>query len=119
MLRKALNGVVTVALLLLCTTAAFAQVDRATLTGVVRDPSNAVIPKAKITLTSIATGVTSSAVATGEGTYLIVNLMPGEYLVQAEAAGFQRYEQTVQIELGSRARLGMSLTVGSIGETVK
>ena len=45
-------------------------------------------------------------------------MMPGEYLVQAEATGFQRYEQTVSLELGARSRLDMSLAVGSIGETV-
>ena len=36
---------------------AYAQVDRATLTGVVRDPSDAVLPEAKVTVTSLATGV--------------------------------------------------------------
>ncbi len=75
---------------------AFAQVDRATLTGVVRDPSDAVVPKAKVTVTSLATGVASIATTTAEGTYLVVNLAPGQYLVQAEATGFQRYEQTDQ-----------------------
>ena len=43
---------------------------------------------------------------------------PGEYLVQVEAAGFQRFEQTVSLELGARSRLDVSLAVGSIGETV-
>ncbi len=98
---------------------ASAQVDRATLTGVVRDPSDAVVPKAKVTVTSLATGVASIATTTAEGTYLVVNLAPGQYLVQAEATGFQRYEQTVSVELGARSRLDVSLTVGSIGETVK
>ena len=35
---------------------------------------------------------------TGDGTYLVVNLAPGEYLVQVEAQGFQRFEQTVSLE---------------------
>jgi len=97
----------------------FAQVDRATLSGIVRDPSDAVIPKAQVTVTNIATGVVATATTTDNGTYLVVNLAPGEYLVQAEAAGFQRFEQTIQLAVGSRARLDLSLPVGSIGETVK
>lgn len=96
----------------------YAQVDRATLTGVVRDPSDAVVPKAKVIVTSIATGVASTVTTTADGTYLVVNLAPGEYLIQAEAAGFQRYEQTVKVETGARSRLDMSLTVGAISETV-
>ncbi len=107
------------AALILCAGTAFAQVDRATLTGVVRDAQDAVIPNAKVTVTSLATGVVSTATASSTGVYLVVNLMPGDYLVQAEAAGFQRYEQTVSLEIGARSRLDLSLAVGSIGETVK
>ena len=107
------------ALLLVFAATTYAQVDRATLAGVVRDPSNAVVPKAKVTVTSIATGVASTVTTTSDGTYLVVNLAPGPYLIQAEAAGFQRYEQTVSVEIGARSRLDMSLTVGAISETVK
>jgi outer membrane receptor protein involved in Fe transport len=119
MFRKCCHSGALVLLLVIAAAPAFAQVDRATLTGVVRDPSDAVIPKAKVTVTSIATGAVSTATTNQDGTYLVVNLLPGEYLVQAEISGFQRYEQTVSLETGSRARLDMSLTVGSIGETVK
>ncbi|MBY0495099.1 MAG: carboxypeptidase regulatory-like domain-containing protein [Cyanobacteria bacterium] len=107
------------AALLVCAAPALAQVDRATLTGVVRDASDAVLPNAKVTVTSLATGVSSAATTSNAGVYLVVNLMPGEYLVQAEATGFQRYEQVVSLELGARSRLDLSLAVGSIGETVK
>lgn len=110
---------IVILLLLASATTARAQVDRATLSGVVRDPTSAVIPKARITVTSLATDAASRTTTTAEGTYLIVNLMPGEYLVQAEADGFQRFEQTVMLELGARSRLDLSLTVGAIGETVK
>src|SRR5688500_13989363 len=108
-----------VAALLLWAASGFAQVDRATLTGVVRDASDAVIPNAKVTVTSLATNVATTVTTSNGGTYLVVNLMPGEYLVQAEANGFQRYEQTVSLELGARSRLDLSLALGSIGETVK
>jgi outer membrane receptor protein involved in Fe transport len=108
-----------VALMLVSASSAAAQVDRATLTGVVTDPSDAVIPGAKVTVTNLATGVATTATTTSEGVYLVVNLAPGEYLVQAEAGGFQRFEQTVSLEIGARARLNLSLAVGSVGETVK
>lgn len=119
MLRFVQRSAVVLAALFLCASIAGAQVDRATLTGVVRDPSDAVLPKAKVTVTSLATGVASTVTTTNEGVYLVVNLTPGDYLVQVEAAGFQRYEQTVNLELGARSRLDLSLAVGSIGETIK
>lgn len=119
MLRFVQCSTLVLAALFLCASTAGAQVDRATLTGVVRDASDAVLPKAKVTVTSLATGVASTVTTTSEGVYLVVNLAPGDYLVQAEAAGFQRYEQTVKLELGARSRLDLSLAVGSIGETIK
>jgi outer membrane receptor protein involved in Fe transport len=101
-----------------CAPPALAQVDRATLTGIVRDPSDAVIAKAQVKVTNLATNATATVATTGDGTYLVVNLAPGEYLVQVEAQGFQRFEQTVLLELGARSRLDLSLAVGSVGETV-
>jgi outer membrane receptor protein involved in Fe transport len=118
-MRCVLRASVAVAAVLFCAVPGFAQVDRATLTGVVRDSSDAVVPNARVTVTSLATNVATTVTTSGSGVYLVVNLMPGEYLVQAEAAGFQRYEQTVSLELGARSRLDLSLALGSIGETVK
>jgi hypothetical protein len=119
MVRSILTLSASALLLLAVTVTASAQVDRATLTGIIRDPSDAAVPQAKITLTNLATGVISTATTTNDGTYLIVNLMPGEYLVQAQAQGFQVFEQTVQMELGARARLDIGLAIGSIGETIR
>ena len=113
------RGLSVAAALLLLAAPARAQVDRATLTGTVTDPSNAVIPQARVIVTNLATGVGATVTTTSDGTYLVVNLAPGEYLVQAEADGFQRFEQTVRLETGARSRLDLSLPVGSIGETVR
>jgi outer membrane receptor protein involved in Fe transport len=118
-MRVLLRASMIAAAMVMSAAAASAQVDRATLTGVVRDASDAVVPNARVTVTSLATNVASTVTTNNAGVYLVVNLMPGEYLVQAEAQGFQRFEQTVSLELGARSRLDMSLAVGSIGETVK
>src|SRR5262245_24536188 len=96
---------------------ATAQVDRATLTGVVRDPSNAAIAGAVVTVTHISTGVATRAVTGVEGTYLVVNLPPGEAILDAEAPGFQRFTRTVLLEIGNRASLDLTLPVGAVTET--
>ena len=98
---------------------AAAQVDRATLTGVVRDPSNAAIAGATVTVTHLSTGVESRAITSVEGAYLVVNLPPGEVIVEAEAPGFQRFVRTVLLEIGNRVSLDLTLPVGAVTETVQ
>ena len=98
-MKRTLHGLLAlVAVFLLHAPDASAQVDRATLTGIVRDPSDAVIPQAQVTVTNIANGVIAKTTTNNEGTYLVMNLLPGEYLVQAEMTGFQRFEQTVALD---------------------
>jgi len=118
-MKRTLHGLLAlVAVFLLHAPDLSAQVDRATLTGIVRDPSDAVIPQAQVTVTNIANGVIAKTTTNNEGTYLVMNLLPGEYLVQAEMTGFQRFEQTIALEIGARSRLDISLPVGAIGEMV-
>jgi carboxypeptidase family protein/TonB-dependent receptor-like protein len=118
-MKRTLHGLLAlVAVFLLNVPAAWAQVDRATLTGIVRDPSDAVIQQAQVTVTNIANGVIAKTTTNNDGTYLVVNLLPGQYLVQAEMTGFQRFEQMVSLEIGARSRLDISLPVGTIGEMI-
>jgi outer membrane receptor protein involved in Fe transport len=98
---------------------ASAQVERATLTGVVRDATGAVLAGATVTATHVATGVESRATTTADGTYLILNLAPGQHVVEAQASGFQKFAQTILLEVGTRGRLDISLPVGSVNETVQ
>ena len=98
---------------------AAAQVDRATLTGVVRDPSNAVVPGAAVKLINVSTGVEQTATTTVDGVYFVVNLLPGQYAVEASAPSFQTSAQTIVLEVGQRARLDVSLALGGVGETVR
>ena len=95
-----------------------AQVDRATLSGVVKDSTGAAIPNATIVLTNLDSDLTTRVNASGEGGYLAVNLAPGRYRVEAEAAGFQKSGQAVILEVGQRARLDITLGVGGVAEEV-
>lgn len=91
-----------------------AQDFRAVLTGQVTDPSGAVIPKASITATNVASGTTYSGVTTDAGVYYIPYILPGNYRVTATANGFktvvqdkvtlfasQTFNQNFQLEIGS------------------
>jgi carboxypeptidase family protein/TonB-dependent receptor-like protein len=95
-----------------------AQVDRATLTGVVKDASGAVVSGSAVTATHVDTNVATRTQTTASGAYQVVNLAPGRYRVEAEAPGFQTAAQAVILEIGQRARLDFALAVGSLAESV-
>ncbi len=97
---------------------AFAQVDRATLTGTVKDTAGAVVPGATVTVTNLATSVADTQQTTPTGTYLMVNLIPGRYRVDVELSGFKKSSETVVLEVGQRARVDATLTVGAVSESV-
>ena len=97
---------------------AFAQVDRATITGTVTDSGGAVIAGATVTITNLATNVSLRQPTTDTGSYLLVNLIPGKYQVDVEQTGFKKVSQVVTLEVGQRARVDAALEVGAVSETV-
>ncbi len=107
-----------VALLALVAHPAFAQVDRATITGTVKDSGGAVLPGATLTLTNVATNVAMTQPASENGSYLMVNLIPGRYRIDVELSGFKKTSQVVTLEVGQRARVDATLEVGAFSETV-
>ena len=65
-----------------------AQLDRGEITGTAEDPSHAVVPNARIVLTNVDTGVTTTTKSTSTGTYVFDDVVPGKYSLEAEAGGF-------------------------------
>jgi len=106
------------AALVLFSIPAQAQVDRATLTGTVKDQLGAVIAGASLAVTHGGTNVTTRVKTTNDGVYLAPNLIPGTYTVQAEAQGFGTQSRAVILEVGQRARIDFTLTVGGLSEAV-
>ena len=60
------------------------------LTGIVTDPSGAVIPAAHVQLVSIDTGFERTVEAQSDGRYLLSQLPVGIYRVEVSASGFIR-----------------------------
>ena len=96
-----------------------AQVDRATLTGVVKDSAGAVLPGATVTVTNTATNVAGTQPTTGSGSFLLVDLIPGSYEMTVELQGYKKVAQQFTLEVGQRARLDVTLAVGNFAETVE
>src|SRR5260370_22984850 len=79
-----------VVLLLVSVSTCFAQ-STATLSGVVTDPSGAVVPGAQVTVHSLATGLDRQLVTDSAGLYTAPSLVPVDYQETAKAAGFSLY----------------------------
>ena len=97
-----------------------AQITRATISGVVTDPTDAAIPGATVTATNIATNEKRTAVSSPGGDYTLTQLDPGDYLITVTAPGFSTLQQR-GITVNVAARLGMNfrLEVGKTSTTVE
>src|SRR5688500_2077930 len=105
-MRKPLAIARLVLLGLLLTTTALAQNNKGAIVGTVKDPNDALVPNAEVTVTSVKTGEVRTADTTDEGTFTVTNLDPGAYNVVVKAAGFQMVTfQSVQVETNARLPL--------------
>ncbi|MEO8594325.1 MAG: TonB-dependent receptor [Candidatus Solibacter sp.] len=116
-----LRGLVRLVLLAaLCLPLAFAQLNRGTLTGIVTDPSGAVVPAVKVTAIHVETGTSTSAVSSETGSYTIPALQIGTYRLEFESASFKRgIRNGVELAAGSTLRQDVTLEIGSVGESVQ
>src|SRR5881394_1003350 len=86
-------------LLVLLSSGAWSQGIFATLTGVVTDPSQSVVPNAKITLRDVGSGSERQTVSNAEGFYTFASVPVGTYSLTVEAQGFKTHKETT-IRLG-------------------
>ena len=102
-----------------CASAADAQDFRGGITGRVTDAQGGRLPGVTVTATHLATNVVSTATTDTDGGFSIPYLAPGAYKVTAELSGFKKAaREGIEVRIGDRIELGLSLEVGSFEETV-
>jgi hypothetical protein len=110
----------TIVLFLACTPVVLAQLNRATLTGFVADPSGAAVANARIVAVQKETNLSSNTVTTEAGLFTLPALDIGTYRVTAEAPGFKRsVRDDLVLNAGATVRLEFALEIGSISESVE
>jgi hypothetical protein len=119
---SSLKGSLALGVLLLAVFAAsaHAQTSQASIRGTVRDSSNAVIVGAKISLVNIATHVTTATTTNNDGNYVVLNINPGTYTLEASNTGFtsQKLKPFV-MQVNQTSTLDFSLTVGGMDTVVQ
>src|SRR5437764_2981455 len=109
-----------VSLVALLTVTLWAQGIFATLTGVVTDPSESVVPNAKVTLRDVGSGSVRESTTNGEGYYTFASVPVGTYSLTVEAQGFKSHkEDAIGLGGGERRNVNVTMAVGGGGETVE
>jgi hypothetical protein len=91
-----------------------------TLTGIVSDPSGAVLPKANLKLRDENSGSLRDSVTNGEGYFTFVSLPPGSYQLTVESPGFETYKQTgIDVLGGDKMNVNVTMKVGSASIAVE
>ena len=109
MVRKATLALLAVAL----AAPAWAQVQTGRIVGTVRDPQQATVAKATVTVTSAATGEAHTVETNGRGDYVVTPVDPGRYDVTVVGQGFQTAVVTaVVVPVGQTVRVDVELRLG-------
>ncbi len=113
------NVIWTTVLAVLSATSGSSQDFRATLNGLISDPSGSAVVGAKIKATGLEKNSRSEVFSNESGRYSIPFLIPGKYTVEVEAQGFKKYvREGVELQIGDRAALDVSLELGALSEQV-
>jgi Carboxypeptidase regulatory-like domain/TonB dependent receptor len=119
-LPRFLSRLVALAVLALgVTTAAVAQTGDAEITGLIKDPSGSAVPSASVAITNQDTGVVRTITTDADGRYRFYPLPPGRYSLRVEISGFKTSTlNDIQVNIGTHLEHDISLTVGSVQESI-
>src|SRR5438093_6317718 len=107
-------------LIMLIPASVWAQVYSGSLTGVIKDPSGAVVPGAEVKLTDVNKGYSQDVKTDESGRYLLRSIAPGTYRLSVVASGFRAYlQQGIVLDVGQNASIDIALQLGEQSNTVE
>ena len=97
-----------------------AQIVGGTVSGTISDKSGAVVANATVSLTNLATSVTTAVTTNAQGFYSVPNLLPGDYQQKVSAAGFEiSIRKGIVLTVGAQMVSNVEMKVGAVNETVE
>jgi Carboxypeptidase regulatory-like domain/TonB dependent receptor len=113
------RGVGLLVCLLLVVSLSAAQSPNGTVSGIVLDPSGALIVGANVLIINNATGVEYPGKANGEGYYVVPNIPPGNYRIQVSNSGFKTIiKPDIVIHVEDALAINFTLPIGAASEIV-
>jgi hypothetical protein len=98
----------------------FAQQDRGTFTGNVRDPSGAVASGISVQVTSTETNAAYESLTNEAGQYTVPNLPVGVYKLTFHAAGFKTLvREPVTLNVAEVVRIDAQMQLGAVSESIE
>src|SRR5260221_9948961 len=90
------------------------------LAGTVVDPTDAIVPAAKVTATDTRTGFQKRTTTNESGYFSFPDLTSGEYTVEIQHGGFRKHQETdIALNSGEQRSLGrIRLLLGDTADTV-
>jgi len=104
--------------LVLASSNAFAQITSATISGTVKDQTQAVLPGVDVVVKNVDTGLTRSVVTDASGYFTIPGLPPGTYEARASLQGFGSVVERVTLAVAQDAGLALTLKVTGTEESI-
>lgn len=89
------------------------------ISGTVRDPQGAVVPRAQVIIQEQRTGFSRTVVANDEGFYSAPSLPFGRYSVSTAPQGFKKTVSTgLELHVNENLVVNLSLEIGPVSETI-
>jgi len=98
---------------------AFAQEQRGSIEGIVKDSSGAVLPGVTVEARNPAGGAVATSITDAEGNYRFPALPTGEYEVTADLQGFTPYHVRVPLGLGQIKKIDITMNIAGVAESVQ
>ncbi len=90
------------------------------ISGIVTDPTGAVVTGAQVVVIETQTGIRTETVTDGKGYYNFPTLPIGTYDLEVHQAGFKTFHQTeITIDANSAIKIDVGLQVGSTSENIE
>src|SRR5260370_10602408 len=100
--------------------ACYGQVYSASLTGILTDPNQAIIPGASVKIRNVFTSDERQTTTGPTGRYTVSQLLPGTYDLTAEMRGFKVFVNRGLVLLaGQNVEFNVSLQLGHVTQTVQ
>src|SRR5439155_25835284 len=89
------------------------------ISGVVRDRSQAVVAGARVQITNVETNLSQETTSSSDGTFRILALPAGKYRLTATSTGFRTFTTTdIDLKVNDQLHFDVTLQVGSLAENI-